>query len=113
MKTTDGRLIQAFNQPMPGGGLGDDARGRHRAARAEDQVREQKLQMDAALDNISQGLLMFGADGRLILCNRRYLELYGLSPDIVKPGLTASGAFASCEKRTAPFGRSGELCGRV
>jgi PAS domain S-box-containing protein len=52
VKTTDGRLIQAFNQPMPGGGwltTHEDVTERHRA---EEQVREQKLQLDTALDNI-------------------------------------------------------------
>jgi PAS domain-containing protein len=31
---------------------------------------------------------MFDAQQRLILCNSRYLELYGLSADVVKPGCT-------------------------
>jgi methyl-accepting chemotaxis protein len=39
-----------------------------------------------AINNMSQGLVMFDAAERLVLCNDRYLELYGLSPDIVKPG---------------------------
>jgi methyl-accepting chemotaxis protein len=39
-----------------------------------------------ALVNMSQGLYMFDAQARIILVNRRYLEMYGLSPDIVKPG---------------------------
>jgi methyl-accepting chemotaxis protein len=39
-----------------------------------------------ALNNMSQGVLMFDAAGRLIVCNHRYLEIYGLSPGIVKPG---------------------------
>jgi diguanylate cyclase (GGDEF)-like protein len=42
--------------------------------------------VDAALNNMSQGLLMFDSSNRLVVCNRRYLEMYGLSPDIVKPG---------------------------
>jgi NO-binding membrane sensor protein with MHYT domain len=93
IKTTVGGLVQACNQPMPGGGwvtTHEDVTERHHA---EKQVREQKLQMDAALDNISQGLLMFGADGRLILCNRRYIELYDLPPDVVKPGLAMQELF--------------------
>ncbi len=39
-----------------------------------------------AINNISQGLLMFDAAERLVVCNERYLKMYGLSPDIVKPG---------------------------
>ena len=30
---------------------------------------------------------MFDNEQRLIVCNRRYLELYGFSPDVVKPGI--------------------------
>ena len=35
---------------------------------------------------MSQGLNMFDAQGRITLLNRRYLEMYRLSPEIVKPG---------------------------
>ena len=55
---------------------------------AEKQLREQKLQLDTALNNMSQGLNMFDASGRLVVCNERYLRMYGLSADVVKPGCT-------------------------
>src|SRR5262245_51888913 len=51
-------------------------------------LREQKLCLDTAVDNMCQGLTMFDRSGRLILCNRRYIEMYGLNPDIIKPGCT-------------------------
>jgi len=38
------------------------------------------------LDNISQGVLMFDSETRLIFCNRRYLEMYGLIPEVARPG---------------------------
>ncbi len=41
-----------------------------------------------AIDNMSQGLNVFDAQGRITLLNRRYLEMYKLSPTIVKPGCT-------------------------
>jgi diguanylate cyclase (GGDEF)-like protein len=44
--------------------------------------------VDAALNNMSQGLAMFDSANRLVVCNRRYLEMYGLSSDIVKTGAT-------------------------
>jgi diguanylate cyclase (GGDEF)-like protein len=37
---------------------------------------------------MSQGLLMFDGQTRLVLCNERYIEMYDLSADIVKPGCT-------------------------
>ncbi len=42
--------------------------------------------LDIALNNMTQGVVMFDAGGRLIVHNQRYLEIYGLSPDVVKPG---------------------------
>jgi methyl-accepting chemotaxis protein len=39
-----------------------------------------------AINNMSQGLVMFDASHQLVLCNDRFVEMYGLSPSIVKPG---------------------------
>ena len=53
------------------------------------QFRELELangRVDAALNNMSQGLCMFDRDERLVVCNERYLQLYGLSADVVRPG---------------------------
>ena len=44
---------------------------------------EQLLQ--TVLNNMSQGVLMFDQETRLIFCNQRYIELYGLSAEVVKP----------------------------
>src|SRR6185295_6696341 len=51
-------------------------------------LNEQKRELDTVLDNILQGVVMLDADARILVCNKRYLELYGLSPKIVKPGCT-------------------------
>jgi diguanylate cyclase (GGDEF)-like protein len=32
--------------------------------------------------------VMFNSSNRLVVCNRRYLEMYGLSPEIIRPGCT-------------------------
>jgi diguanylate cyclase (GGDEF)-like protein/PAS domain S-box-containing protein len=47
--------------------------------RSKDKLRRQKLLLDAALANMSQGLCMFEPDGRIILFNERYEQLTGLS----------------------------------
>jgi diguanylate cyclase (GGDEF)-like protein len=46
----------------------------------------EKDRLDVAVHNMSQGLLLFDAEGRIVVCNDRYVEMYGLSPDVVKPG---------------------------
>ena len=35
---------------------------------------------------MTQGLLLFDSSQRLVICNQRYIEMYGLSADVVKPG---------------------------
>ena len=103
VKTTDGRVVQAFNQPMPGGGWVTTHEDVTERLDAEKQVREQKLQLDTALNNMSQGLLMFDSQARLILCNKRYLEMYDLAPDVVKPGITLQDLLAIRKaKKTFP-----------
>jgi diguanylate cyclase (GGDEF)-like protein/PAS domain S-box-containing protein len=70
---------------------------------AKVKVREQERLLDTAVNNMSQGLVMFDAAERLLVCNRRYLEMYDLSPEVVRPGCTlldllhqriANGTFA-------------------
>ena len=49
-------------------------------------TRKDEQLLQTVLNNMSQGVLMFDSETRLTFCNKRYIELYGLSPDIVKPG---------------------------
>jgi diguanylate cyclase (GGDEF)-like protein len=46
----------------------------------------EKERLDTALNNMSQGLIMFDAAERIVVCNDHYIEMYGLSREIVKPG---------------------------
>src|SRR6266702_3101900 len=55
---------------------------------ADRRLRQKDAQLTTALNNMAQGLLMFDPQKRLILCNSRYVEMYGLSPHVVKPGCT-------------------------
>jgi diguanylate cyclase (GGDEF)-like protein len=43
-------------------------------------------ELSAALHNMVQGFIMFNSQHRIVVCNERYIEMYGLSRDIVKPG---------------------------
>jgi methyl-accepting chemotaxis protein len=42
--------------------------------------------LELALNNMTQGVVMFDIKARLVVCNDRYLTLYDLPRDIVKPG---------------------------
>jgi diguanylate cyclase (GGDEF)-like protein len=54
----------------------------------EADLHAQNVRFDIAINNMTQGLLLYDPSGRLIVCNRRYMEIYGLSPSVVKPGLS-------------------------
>lgn len=55
-------------------------------AEKSSELERANIRIDAALHNMSQGLCMFDSDGHLVVCNERYVNMYNLSPDIVKPG---------------------------
>ncbi len=70
----------------------------------------EKLRLDRAINNMTQGLLLFDSWERLVVCNQRYIEMYGLSPRVIKPGCTfreviahrkARGSFVGDEKQYA------------
>ena len=56
----------------------------HRAA--QNLLSQKSRHLDTAINTMTQGLLLFDATGRLVICNERYIEMFGLSRDIVKPG---------------------------
>ncbi|MDX2203414.1 MAG: EAL domain-containing protein [Hyphomicrobiaceae bacterium] len=100
-KTGDGRTLAVSIQPQPGGGwvathldISDTASLRDR--------------LDAALDHMVQGLAMFDADFKLVLCNQRYLELYGLPPEMGRPGTSAREIVDYCVESGVYAGRDGE-----
>lgn len=67
--------------------------GLHKSMRRliEQLLSEQKVEsrrFHTAIDHISQGLCFFDGQQRLIVCNRRYAEMYRLTLDLVRPGTT-------------------------
>ena len=58
------------------------------ARQIADKLKAQNRRLDAALNNMSQALTMFDASGRLIVCNERYVKMFNMSADLVKPGRT-------------------------
>ena len=58
----------------------------HRAEAAEKQAREARQRLVDALEAIQEGFVLHDAQDRLVLCNARYRELYGLTADLMSPG---------------------------
>src|SRR6478609_10503395 len=51
---------------------------------------------------MTQGLLLFDAKQQLVICNKRYLDMYGLSAEILKPGCSFRDVIAH-RKETGSF----------
>ena len=62
---------------------------------------------------MTQGLLLYDSDARIVLCNQRYLDMYNLSADVVKPGCHFRELLAH-RKATGSFaGNVDEFCAAV
>jgi diguanylate cyclase (GGDEF)-like protein len=48
----------------------------------------QNVRFDAAINSMAHGLSMYDGNGRLIVCNQKYLDMYRLPPECSKPGTT-------------------------
>ncbi|MES2030247.1 MAG: EAL domain-containing protein [Pseudomonadota bacterium] len=53
-------------------------------------------QFDTALNNMPNGLCMFGADGRLAVLNNRFTAMMEISEDLVQRGVTAREVVSLC-----------------
>jgi diguanylate cyclase (GGDEF)-like protein len=56
--------------------------------RSKRSLEQTNLRFDTALRNMAHGLCMFDGDQRLVVCNARYSEMYGLPPAVTQPGTT-------------------------
>jgi diguanylate cyclase (GGDEF)-like protein len=68
-----------------------DALQAHQAA-----LQIQNQRFDAALNNMSQGLALFDGAARLVVCNERYRQLYGLSDEQTVPGTSLQDLIGGC-----------------
>lgn len=50
------------------------------------ELERQNIRLDAAVNNISQGLCMYDPKGRLVICNQPYQRIYNLPEHLLKPG---------------------------
>jgi len=54
--------------------------------RAQNQLEKLNFLFNVALNNMERGLSVFDSDQRLILCNKRYAEIFDLPEELTRPG---------------------------
>ncbi len=85
---SDGRAICVRRQPMRAGGWVTTHEDTTEREKLKVRLEQQNEQLDAAMNNMAQGLAMYDDQQRLVICNKRYAEMYGLTPEQVHPGTT-------------------------
>jgi diguanylate cyclase (GGDEF)-like protein len=86
----DGRIIAYTIHPLPGGGgmaTHEDITEREELSA---RLQQRNMQFDTAINNMSHGLCFFDADHRLIVCNKDFIDMYGLPPERIRPGTPLS-----------------------
>ncbi|MBR0711304.1 bifunctional diguanylate cyclase/phosphodiesterase [Bradyrhizobium liaoningense] len=53
---------------------------------SQQELQDQTLRLDTAINHMVEGLCMFDADKRLVVCNERYARLYQLPPELLRTG---------------------------
>ena len=84
---------------------------RHRSS--DQRLAAERRQLSVAVNNIPQGLVLYDASARIIICNQPYIEMFGLSPDVARPGCTMQRLIQH-RKETGSFdGDIDEFCNAI
>lgn len=87
LRQADGRAVRVYERRTREGGVVGvriDVTEVENARAAAEQARRQ---LEDALDALPDGFVMYDADDRLVLCNRRYKQMYGETVDLIAPGV--------------------------
>ncbi|MFT4121404.1 PAS-domain containing protein [Bradyrhizobium sp.] len=87
-RMSNGTVVSVRYCSLPEGGFVATYEDITERERAVEELSEQYRRFDAALNNMPHGLCMLDNQLRIIVYNKRYMEMYGLSPDVVKPGIS-------------------------
>lgn len=72
-----------------------------RAEAAERAAQQARRMLVDAIEAIPEGFVLHDAEDRLVLCNARYGEIYGLSPELMMPGVLFEDSLRATNKRHA------------
>jgi diguanylate cyclase (GGDEF)-like protein/PAS domain S-box-containing protein len=87
-KMTNGRWLRISRSPTRDEGFIFLCSDISRLKAQESSLRETNVLLDAALENMSQGLSLYNAQNRLEVYNKRYLEILRLPPGQIRTGMT-------------------------
>lgn len=102
----DGRTIRVIGNPQPKGGVTWVFENLTEKIDLESRYNTAVRVQGETLDNLAEGVAVFGPDGRARLANPAFSRLWGLDPDFVKPNTHVSEIKAVCDilAKDSPWG---------
>ncbi|ANT49330.1 sensor histidine kinase [Mesorhizobium amorphae] len=102
----DGKTIRVVANPQPKGGVTWVFENLTEKMDLESRYQTAVRVQGETLDNLAEGVAVFGPDGRLRLSNPAFVALWGLSQDVVKPNVHVQAIRDLCDQRAAdsPWG---------
>ncbi|MEH2668053.1 EAL domain-containing protein [Bradyrhizobium elkanii] len=80
---------------------------------SDERLATERRNLMTAVNNIPQGLVLYDASARIIICNRPYIEMFGLSPDVAKPGCTMHRLIAHRQETGSFEGDVDDFCDAI
>lgn len=101
----DGRTLRVVANPQPDGGVTWVFENLTEKISLESRYNTVLRVQGVTLDNLAEGVAVFGPDGRVRLSNRAFTALWGMPADLVQPGTHISVVKAACEAlaRVSPW----------
>jgi len=84
----DGTVVEVISDPTPDGGFVCTYSDITARARAEAEAREQAATLQATIDNLRHGVILYGPDRRVRVANALTSTLAGHPPGAIRPGQT-------------------------
>ncbi|MDX8480589.1 PAS-domain containing protein [Mesorhizobium sp. VK24D] len=102
----DGKTIRVVANPQPKGGVTWVFENLTEKIDLESRYRTAVRVQGETLDNLAEGVAVFGPDGRLRLSNPAFVTLWGLEADAIKPNVHVSAIRDLCDRRApdSPWG---------
>ncbi|RWL87608.1 MAG: PAS domain-containing sensor histidine kinase [Mesorhizobium sp.] len=102
----DGKTIRVVANPQPKGGVTWVFENLTEKMDLESRYQTAVRVQGETLDNLAEGVVVFGPDGRLRLSNPAFVALWGLTGEAVKPNVHVSAIRDLCDQRAAnsPWG---------
>ena len=73
----------------------------------------EQQRFDIAVNNMTQGLLLFDSSERVVVCNRQFIEMFELSGEVIKPGCSFRDVMAHRKANGSFEGDIDEYCSSI